>query len=716
MNHIYQWMQSDWSKALGWTFVHSLWQIALIGFLLYIILRLIPGRSAHVRYTISTMAFWFIVIVVLSTFIIMLPESRSVTEVTGQVILVKTQSSISFIQKLSYWLEARMPMMLTIWLGGVLILMLRLVFSLGWIAQMRSVAIPMDSLQLTLNELIHRLQIRIKPFASESNYVSSPVTIGHLKPLILFPVGIINQLTPQEVEAILTHELAHIVRRDYLSNLVQTFIETLFYYHPVTWWISNMVRIERENRADDLAISWCGDHLGYAKALLTVQEMQTGNQPSLAIGFASRKGAMLTRIQRILHIPYKNHNQMEKTVLISLCSLCFLGFTLNSQPQEDAQKENNNTTELVSYRVPVADSIPSSGTYRIHKKTDDQDISIEVKDGDIKELQIDGKQIEPAEFDQYGEVIDELFGTIETPPSMEDFTFEMPPMPEMPEMPSLPPPGYSFSYAFPPMPAMPPMPEMNELEIERLLGEGSNLKILNSDDIDEYIKNQVEGRTFHLDSIGPNKTKIIIIRDGDSTVIESDKLKMKLPKDKEYKMYMYGNGGNEDFNKYLQQGEDWKQHQEEWQKMAEEWKQNWEEHAREWKDQWREQQEEMRAAQEGLRSQGYNDLEEERERMNQGDYQRAREAERLYGGFGRGEGHRFWAPQMDMSESMIEDGFVDPGEEAEVILTPDKLKINGKRMPDDVHKKYLRMYEEQQGVELSGNSRVEFKIKSRRSM
>ena len=56
MNLISQWMQSDWSKALGWTFVHSLWQIAAIGLLLYIILRLIPGRSAHVRYTISTMA------------------------------------------------------------------------------------------------------------------------------------------------------------------------------------------------------------------------------------------------------------------------------------------------------------------------------------------------------------------------------------------------------------------------------------------------------------------------------------------------------------------------------------------------------------------------------------------------------------------------------------------------------------------------------------
>ena len=324
MNLITQWMQSDWSKALGWTFVHSLWQIAAIGLLLYIILRLIPGRSAHVRYTISTMAIWMIVIMALSTFIIMLPESKPVAEFSGQVILVKIAGEYTLTDRISIWLESRMPMMLSIWFGGVIILMLRLAFSLAWVQHMRSAATSLGQVQDVTNTLIQRLRLKIKPITSESGHVLSPVTIGHIKPVILFPIGIINQLTPQEVEVILTHEIAHIVRGDYLSNLVQSFIETLFYYHPVTWWISNKVRTERENRADDLAVSWCGDHLGYAKALITVQEMQLGKTPSLAVGFASGKDAMLARIQRILHIPYKNHNQMEKTVLISLLLTIFL--------------------------------------------------------------------------------------------------------------------------------------------------------------------------------------------------------------------------------------------------------------------------------------------------------------------------------------------------------------------------------------------------------
>src|SRR5688500_352076 len=435
MNSLNQWMQSDWLKALGWTFVHSLWQIACIGLILYVILRLVPGRSAHTRYTISTMAIWLIVIAALSTFIIMLPDSNQVTEITGSVVLMASTEAVSLTDRLSAWLELRMPMMLTVWLGGVMILMIRLLLSLGWVAHMRADAILSNDLQGTLDKIIQRLHIKLKPVVSESKHISSPVTIGHLKPLILFPIGIVNQLTPAEVEAILTHELAHIVRRDYISNLIQSFIETLFYYHPVTWWISAVVRTERENRADDLAVSWCGDQLGYVKALMTVQEMQAKQSPLLAIGFASRKGAMLARIQRILHIPYKNHNQMEKTVLLSLCSLCFLTFTLTSDAKNDQQDKKENTaitrTATITYDV---DTIPSEGTYRIHKKTDDQEINIEAEDGDIKQLEIDGKEIQPENFDDYEVIIDELFGSMDAPPSMEGFHFEMPAMPPMPDM------------------------------------------------------------------------------------------------------------------------------------------------------------------------------------------------------------------------------------------------------------------------------------------
>jgi len=706
MNFLNDWMQSDWLKALGWTFVHSLWQIALTGLVLYIILRLIPSRSAQVRYTISTMAIWMIVIMSLSTFIIMLPGNGNITEIKGQVVLVQTTTTLSLAQRISIWLESYMPMMLTIWLGGVMILLIRLLFSLGWVNHMRATSTVSFEIQKTLDDIIQRLQLNFNPVAAESNHVSSPVTIGHLKPLILFPVGIINQLTPQEVEAVLTHELAHIVRRDYLSNLVQSFIETLFYYHPVIWWISGVVRTERENRADDLAISWCGDHLGYAKALMTVQEMEVQHRPLLAIGFASRKGAMLARIQRILHIPYKNHNQMEKTVLLSLCSLCFLAFTMTSDAENNKQQKKDQSLMTTTSSIEITrDTIPAEGTYRIHKKTDNQEINIEVENGDIKELEIDGKEIAPAQFGEYEAIIDELFGEMEAPPSAEGFYHGMPAMPAMPRMPHMP--------DMPPMPPMTPMPPMGEMEFEHFYHNGNDIVIGKGDKFKHK---------FFRDSLG--QTKIIIIEGGDSAVIMSpeadfnfEMLHGNMPAIAFEDMRMSEEEWKKNEEEWKKNAEEWKKHEKEWKKMSEEWQQHWQENAQEWKKEWREhhgESDEHQQYQREYELRHHEGAGHDQMRFNE---MRLEELEALGAeGMGKARIYAIRGPGMRMTDALVEEGLIATGEEAVIVLTPETLKINGKKMDDETHEKYLEMYEAQQGVELSGNSRVEFTTKTRRSM
>ena len=728
MNLINSWMQSDGMKALGWTFVHSLWQIALIGFLLFIILRLIPGRSANTRYTIASISLWLIVAIASITFMVMLPDNKDITEITGNLIIVRHPESLTFTERMSAWLEMNMPMMLTIWLGGVTILLLRLVLSLGWIGHIRNNAIPQSELQSTLDHIIQRLQLKVKPEVSTSGLVPSPLTIGYLKPLILFPVGIINQLNPSEVEAILTHELAHIVRRDYLSNLIQSFIETLFYYHPITWWISRMVRTERENRADDLAVSWCGDQLGYAKALMTVQEMQIQTTPTLAIGFASRKGAMLARIQRILNLPYQNHNQMEKTVLLSLCSLCFLAFTLSSHTTIKNQAGSSDQAPNIFATVTVtADSIPTKGIYRIHKKTDDQDISVEVEDGTIKELKIDGKEIEPSEFAVYDDVIDELFGSVEAPPSMEGFSYTIPPMPAMPPMPE------GFEYTMPPMPAMPYMmegfeysfPEMPELpampEIPdmRFL-EREVLNQLNEDGYTITLFNPEisgsNGMQFLHDTIivNGNQTIIIKMKDGDSSVVcvpghpflsgqdhPSIAIDGRMMNEEEMKHWA------EELERNAESwGKEWEAQAEDWRKQEKKWREQSRAYAnqsRAYADEWRSQQEIMR---------------EQMRHPNPANEEQLRALELELGHLDQIQPfmYEYNSPRLNLTDEMIQDGLVEPGNEVEVQLTPDKLKINGEKMPENIHQKYLKMYEQQQGIELSGNSKVEFTTKSKQRM
>ena len=101
--------------------------------------------------------------------------------------------------------------------------------------------------------------------------VDQVLTVGVWRPLILFPLGMLNRLSPDEVDAILRHELAHLRRRDHLWQALQQFVITLFFYHPAVHWLGRTLDREREFACDDLAVGSSGRKT-YARALLRVAE------------------------------------------------------------------------------------------------------------------------------------------------------------------------------------------------------------------------------------------------------------------------------------------------------------------------------------------------------------------------------------------------------------------------------------------------------------
>ncbi len=105
-----------------------------------------------------------------------------------------------------------------------------------------------------------------------SRAIKSHVTTGFLKPVILVPASMISGLSPEQIYAILAHELAHIRRNDYIINVIQTLIETIFFFHPAIWYISVQIRKERENACDDIAVELTGDKVNYAKTLAFTQD------------------------------------------------------------------------------------------------------------------------------------------------------------------------------------------------------------------------------------------------------------------------------------------------------------------------------------------------------------------------------------------------------------------------------------------------------------
>jgi hypothetical protein len=134
----------------------------------------------------------------------------------------------------------------------------------------------------------------------ESIRVDVPMVIGYLRPAILLPASALLNLTPQQLEAVLAHELAHIRRHDYAVNLLQNLVEGLLFYHPAVWWVGKQVRAEREQCCDDLAVPVCGGVRQYAQALTAMEEAR---MPAPGAALAANGGPLMQRIRRLLRQP-----------------------------------------------------------------------------------------------------------------------------------------------------------------------------------------------------------------------------------------------------------------------------------------------------------------------------------------------------------------------------------------------------------------------------
>ncbi len=148
-----------------------------------------------------------------------------------------------------------------------------------------------------IDRLKERMGIRRAVTLLESARVEVPMVSGWLRPSILVPVAALSGLTAPQLEAILAHELAHIRRHDYLVNLLQCLVEVLLFHHPATWWITRVVRCEREHCCDDMAVSASRDRLTYAQALAAMEGLRT---PAFSISPAANGGNLLARVRRIL--------------------------------------------------------------------------------------------------------------------------------------------------------------------------------------------------------------------------------------------------------------------------------------------------------------------------------------------------------------------------------------------------------------------------------
>lgn len=319
---------TPWTTTVGWTLVHFLWQGTLVALVAAIVLRLLRGASAQARYVTACAA----LVVALAAPFATVPALAVIAQpaigtasapaapaIRGGSFARSARASLATLapQGAADPAAATSPLSILamLWAVGVAALTTRLV--IGWwrVRQLHAAALaePPSGWLESATRLAARLGLSRVIHVVDSHRVDTPTVVGWLQPVILLPVAALANLSPGQVQAILAHELAHIRRHDFLVNLLQTVAETVLFYHPAIWWLSNRIRVEREHCCDDIAVEVCGDPVVYVEALTELASWAVMASP---LAVAATGGSLLTRVRRLLQRPAAVERRRPKAPVV----------------------------------------------------------------------------------------------------------------------------------------------------------------------------------------------------------------------------------------------------------------------------------------------------------------------------------------------------------------------------------------------------------------
>jgi beta-lactamase regulating signal transducer with metallopeptidase domain len=306
MSNFVNWVSPEVLRTLGWTLLHFIWQGAGIAALFAVACAV--WRSAAARYALAVGALVLMLVSPIFTFAWLRAQTNSAVRTGAEGALTWARTSTQNASALSgshapvAKSESEQPMamlwLVEAWFLGVLLLSLRTAGGLLLIERMRRKEIKPVAAELYAKCLVLQRRMgldRVIRFC-ECHRLDAPSVLGWFRPVVLLPVRALTGLTEDQIEAVIAHELAHIRRLDCFVNLFQIATETLLFYHPAVWWVSQRIRAERENCCDDEAIAICGDAVNYARALTLMEEWRTA--PALMM--AANRSPLAARVVRLL--------------------------------------------------------------------------------------------------------------------------------------------------------------------------------------------------------------------------------------------------------------------------------------------------------------------------------------------------------------------------------------------------------------------------------
>lgn len=331
-------------NAIGKTLVYSLGQGVFLAIATALIVMSTRNRRPALRYNLLTGAMALFFICSLFTFVGLFIDLRLVSpagkvastfQITSGTVSVQ-KGEFSFLGEIQGLIQHRYQTVVWVWLLIVFARGVQFAMGLNRLGFLRKNADfeGVADWQHKLTELAKLMGIGRAVTIAQSHLTKVPIVVGYFKPLVLIPIGLLTALPSQQIEAILMHELAHIKRRDYLVNILQHLMEMLFFFNPAVLWLSALIRAERENCCDDMAVGLTNSKFNYISALVSCQEYQAATS-NLAVAF-SRKAHLKHRVQRLVYNNNHSLSMTEKSILalcVGVVSLALLAFSNADQLQ-----------------------------------------------------------------------------------------------------------------------------------------------------------------------------------------------------------------------------------------------------------------------------------------------------------------------------------------------------------------------------------------------
>ncbi|WP_430402267.1 M56 family metallopeptidase [Fluviicola sp.] len=427
-------------KAVSWTLIHSLWLGLAAAIVAALILLLTKKSTSAIRYNLlAGVSILFLVTIgflFYNEFETQTPvlqadklarnhlQTETLVSVSNPIMKEEADPPQQTLSMITEFISKSGSWIVFIWFVVFIFKCIRMTGDIRQVYRARNyqTVSPPEIWLKRVSELQISLRIKRNVQLLESKLVSIPSVTGFFKPVILVPVGLLNNLPQDQVEAILLHELAHIRRSDYAVNLMQTFIEILFFFNPGILWISSLLKDERENCCDDLAISVTNNKKEFVNALISFQEYNLNTQ-RFALQFGDQKMKLADRAKRILFNSNKMLSIREKYFLSACVAMSVVLFlVILNVNSSSAQEIKVPTSELLGNDKYNPKDIPEGTSIRYvdDVKGKESHVYIFKNDGvlyqvpeNLEHFKVDGQLIAGKDREKYLPEIKELIAMYE---------------------------------------------------------------------------------------------------------------------------------------------------------------------------------------------------------------------------------------------------------------------------------------------------------------